>query len=137
MPVNAALFLFLAAIVVSVFAFLSIAAWVTAPSKERQARDRFALLKTLAEQPGENAVRILDILQKEDQARAAKRARHERRSWTDSGIILIAVGLGLAGMLLVHGDRGDWSVGLIPLLLGLAMILIGLFRNHATNKETK
>jgi hypothetical protein len=137
MPVNAALFLFLAAIVVSVFAFLSIAAWVTAPSKERQARDRFALLKTLAEQPGENAVRILDILQKEDQARAAKRARDERRSWTDSGIILIAVGLGLAGMLLVHGDRGDWSVGLIPLLLGLAMILIGLFRNHATNKETK
>jgi Domain of unknown function (DUF6249) len=134
MPVNAALFLFLAAIVVSVFAFLSIAAWVTAPSKERQARDRFALLKTLAEQPGENAVRILDILQKEDQARAAKRAR---RSWTDSGIILIAVGLGLAGMLLVHGDRGDWSVGLIPLLLGLAMILIALFRNHATNKATK
>jgi hypothetical protein len=131
------LFLFLAAIVVSVFAFLSIAAWVTAPSKERQARDRFALLKTLAEQPGENAVRILDILQKEDHARAAKRARDERRSWTDSGIILIAVGLGLAGMLLVHGDRGDWSVGLIPLLLRLAMILIGLFRNHATNKETK
>jgi hypothetical protein len=137
MPVNAALFLFLAAIVVSVFAFLSIAVWVTAPSKERQARDRFALLKTLAEQPGENAVRILDILQKEDQARAAKRARDERRSWTDSGVILIAVGLGLAGMLLLHGDRGDWSVGLIPLLLGLAMILIGLFRNHATNKETK
>jgi hypothetical protein len=137
MPVNAALFLFLAAIVVSVFAFLSVAAWVTAPSKERQARDRFALLKTLAEQPGENAVRILDILQKEDQARAAKKARDERRSWTDSGIILIAIGLGLAGMLLIHGDRGDWSVGLIPLLLGLATILIGLFRNHVTNKETK
>lgn len=137
MPVNAALFLFLAAIVVSVFALLSVAVWVTAPSKERQARDRFALLKTLAEQPGENAVRILDILQKEDQARAAKKARDERRSWTDSGIILIAIGLGLAGMLLIHGDRGDWSVGLIPLLLGPAMILIGLFRNHATNKETK
>lgn len=137
MPVNAALFLFLAAIVVSVFAFLSVVAWVTAPSKERQARDRFALLKTLAEQPGENAVRILDILQKEDQARAAKKARDDRRSWTESGIILIAIGLGLAGMLLVHGDRGDWSVGLIPLLLGLATILIGLFRNHVTNKETK
>jgi hypothetical protein len=97
MPVNAALFLFLAAIVVSVFAFLSIAAWVTTPSKERQARDRYALLKTLAEQPGENAVRILDILQKEDQARAAKRARDERKSWTDSGIILIAIGLGSRG----------------------------------------
>ena len=137
MPVNAALFLFLAAIVVSVFALLSVAVWVTTPSRERQARDRSALLKTLAEQPGENAVRILDILQKEDQARAAKKARDERRSWTDSGIILIAIGLGLAGMLLIHGDRGDWSVGLIPFLLGLATILIGLFRNLATNKETK
>lgn len=137
MPVNAALFLFLAAIVVSVFALLSVAVWVTTPSRERQARDRFALLKTLAEQPGENAVRILDILQKEDQARAAKKARDERRSWTDSGIILIAIGLGLAGMFLIHGDRGDWSVGLIPLLLGLATILIGLFRNHVTNKEEK
>lgn len=137
MPVNAALFLFLAAIVVSVFAFLTVAAWVNAPSKERQARDRFALLKTLAEQPGQNAVRILDILQKEDQARAAKKARDERRSWIDSGIILIAIGLGLAGMLQVLGDRGDWSVGLIPLLLGLATVLIGLFRNRVTNKETK
>lgn len=137
MPVNAALFLFLAAIVVSVFAFLSVAAWVNAPSKERQARDRFALLKTLAEQPGENAVRILEILQKEDQARSAKKARDERRTWTDSGIILIAIGLGLGGMFLILGDRGDWSVGLIPLLLGLATILIGLFRNRVTNKETK
>ena len=97
MPVNAALFLFLAAIVVSVFAFLSLVARVTAPSKEHQARDRFALLKTLAELSGENATRVLDILQKEDQARAARRARDERRSWVDGGVILIAVGLGLGG----------------------------------------
>ena len=136
MPVNAALFIFLAATVVSVFVFLSIVAWVTAPSKERQVRDRFALLKTLAELPGENAARVLDILQKEDQARIAKRGRDERRSWIDGGIILIAVGLGLAGML-IHGDAGDWSVGLIPLLLGLAMILIGISRNEKPRKETK
>jgi hypothetical protein len=137
MPVNAALFIFLAATVVSVFVFLSIVAWVTAPSKERQARDRFALLKTLAELPGENAARVLDILQKEDQERIAKRGRDERRSWVEGGIILIAIGLGLAGMLMVHGDSGNWSVGLIPLLLGLAMILIGIFKNDTTHKETK
>jgi hypothetical protein len=45
--------------------------------------------------------------------------------------------LGLAWMLLILGERGDWSVGLLPLLLGLATILIGLFRNHVTSKETK
>lgn len=46
---------------------------------------------------GENATRVLDILHKEDQARAARRARDERRSWVDGGVILIAVGLGLGG----------------------------------------
>ena len=137
MPVNAAIFFFLAAIVVAVFAFLSIVVWVSAPSKERQARDRFALLKTLAEQPGENAARILDLLQKEDKSRAAKRERDERRSWIDSGVILTAIGLGLTGMLMALGGRYDGSVGLIPLLLGIALLLIGLFRNNATNKETK
>ena len=137
MPVNAAIFFFLAAIVVAVFAFLSIVVWVSAPSKERQARDRFALLKTLAEQPGENAARVLDLLQKEDKSRAAKRERDERRSWIDSGVILIAIGLGLTGMLMALGGRYDWSVGLIPLLIGIALMLIGLFRNNATNKETK
>jgi hypothetical protein len=136
MIVNAALFLFLAAIVVSVFAFLSIVAWITVPAKERQARDRFALLKTLAELPGENAARVLDLLQQDDEARAARRERDERRSWTDSGIILIAVGFGLTGML-APGGHGNWSVGLIPLLLGLALIFIGLFRKPATKKETK
>jgi hypothetical protein len=137
MPVNAALFIFLAATVVSVFVFLSIVAWVTAPSKERQVRDRFALLKTLAELPGENAARVLDILQKEDLERIAKRGRDERRGWVEGGIILIAIGLGLAGMLMVPGDSGDWSVGLIPLLLGTAMILIGISRNEKPRKETK
>jgi hypothetical protein len=136
-PVNAALFIFLAATVVSVFVFLSIVAWVTAPSKERQARDRFALLKTLAELQGENAARVLDILQKEDQARIAKRGRDKRRDWVDGGIILIAIGLGLAGMLMGSGNSGDWSVGLIPFLLGTAMILIGIFRNEKPQKETK
>jgi hypothetical protein len=137
MTANAALFLFLAAIVVSVFAFLSLVAWVTAPSKERQARDRFALLKTLAELPGENAARVLDILQKEDQARTARRAHDERRSWVDGGIVLVAIGLGLAVMLMAHGDSGNWSVGLIPGLLGIAMILIGILRKQTTHKETK
>jgi predicted cobalt transporter CbtA len=134
MPVHAALFLFLAAIVVSVFAFLSAAAWITVPAKERQARDRFALLKTLAELPGENAARVLDLFQKDDEARAARRERDERRSWTDSGVILVAIGFGLAGMLVVLGGHGSWSVGLIPSLLGCALIFIGLFRKSATKK---
>ena len=58
MSVNQSLFLFLAAAVTGMFGFLSVVVYVSTPSKERQARDRMALLKTLAEQPGENAVRF-------------------------------------------------------------------------------
>lgn len=134
MPTNAVMLIFVAAIVVAVFAFLSIVAWVTAPAKERQARDRFALLKALAEQPGENARRVLDLLEQEDKERALKKARDERRSWLDGGIILIAIGLGLTGMLMAHGGLDDWSAGLIPFVLGLALMLIGYFRG---SKEAK
>jgi hypothetical protein len=49
------LFLFLAGAVIAVFAFASIVVLVTTPARERQARDRMALLKTLAENPSEQA----------------------------------------------------------------------------------
>jgi hypothetical protein len=130
MLLNAAMFLFLAAIVISVFAFLSINTWVSAPSKERLARDRFALLKTLAEQPGENAARVLQILQNEDEERIQRRQREERRGWIDGGLILIALGLGLGGMLALFANRTEWPVGLIPFFLGCALLAIGLSRDH-------
>ena len=82
MPLNAAMFLFLAATVVAVFAFLSIAVWVTAPAQERRARERMQLLKSVAEQPGENASRVLDMLREEDRRRdkdGGRRAERIRR----------------------------------------------------------
>ena len=78
MPVNAALFLFLAAAVVAVFAFCSIVVWVSTPARERQARDRLALLKTLAEHPGENARQILEWLRTEDEKRTERKEREEK-----------------------------------------------------------
>lgn len=136
MPVSTALFPFLAAIVVSMFAFLATATWVTTHSRERLARERMALLKTLAEQPGENAARILDVLQKGDQARASKRAIEERRKWTDHGILLIAFGFGVAGMLEVFVGSGVWSVCLMPIFVGLAMICVGRLRNYPAKTGT-
>lgn len=136
MPMSTPLLPFLAVIVVSAFVFLTTATWATTHSRERLARERMALLKTLAEQPGENAARILDVLQKGDQARAAKRAIEERRNWTDRGIILVAFGVGVAGMLGVFVGSGVWSVCLLPFLVGLAMILIGLLRNYPAKRDT-
>jgi hypothetical protein len=131
MPANAALFLFLAAAVVSVFAFCSIVVWVTFPARERQARDRAALLKTLAEQPGDNARQILDMLREEDARRIARKAREERQGWISGGVCTIAVGVALGVMTAVLDTKGGtWSVGLIPLLIGLALLGVGLSRKE-------
>jgi len=83
-----------------------------------QARERLALLQALAQNPGENALRVLEFLREEDARRAANRARQDRRGWIAGGLIMMAVGAGLGGMLLEIGDRGDWAVGLIPFMIG-------------------
>ena len=125
MSTNAALFLFLAAAVIAVFAFSSIVVWVSTPARERQARDRLALLKTLAEHPGEHARQVLDLLREEDEAPARKKEREEQKGWIAGGLIVIAVGVGLGVMLVILGDRGDWTVALIPFLIGCVLLVVG------------
>jgi hypothetical protein len=125
MPTNVAMFLFLGAAVVAVFAFCSIVVWVSVPLRERQARERLALLQALAENPGENAMRVLEFLREEDARRAANRARQDRKSWIVGGLIMMAVGAGLGVMLLEIGDRGDWAVGLIPFMIGCVLVVVG------------
>lgn len=120
------LFFFLAAAVIAVFAFLSIAFWSTAPSRERAARDRLALLKTIAEQPGENALRVLDLLRQEDERRYHKKQREERMGWISGGVITMSVGLGLGAMIFILEGSTAWSVGLIPFMVGAALFGIGL-----------
>jgi hypothetical protein len=130
MQQNVAMFLFLAAVVVAVFAFLSIVAWVSAPSREREVRDRLALLKTLAEQPGENAARILAMLREQDEKRMLKREREERRGWITGGLTVMAAGAGMGVMLGVLGDRGAWTLGLIPFLIGCVIFGTGIFAHR-------
>ena len=133
---GAAMFLFLAAAVVAVFAFCSIVVWVTVPARERQARDRLALLKALAENPGENAQKVLDWLREEDARRVEKKERDERRSWFSGGLITMAAGVGLGAMLITLGHGDAWSVALIPFLIGCVLLGLGLFGNRA-RKEVK
>jgi len=135
MPTNVALFLFLGAAVVAVFAFCSIVVWVSAPLRERQARERLALLRALAENPGENALRVLEFLREEDARRAMNRARQDRKGWIVGGLIMMAVGAGLGGMLLEIGDRGDWTVGLIPFLIGCVMVTVGALMKPAAARQ--
>ena len=137
MPTNAAMFLFLAAAVVAVFAFSSIVAWISTPARERQARDRLALLKTLAEHPGDHAKQVLDFLREEDKIRTRKKEREDQRGWIVGGLIVTAVGIGLGVMLGVLGDRGDWSVALIPLLIGCVLLGTGMLGYRTSDQAGK
>ena len=130
METGAAMFLFLAAASVAVFAFLSIAVWVSAPAQERKSRDRIALLKTLAESPSENATRVLDMLREEEERRRERKERDERKGYILGGLITMAVGVGLAAMLMILGSHGSWSVGLIPFLIGGVLFGAGLAVNR-------
>jgi len=129
MPANMTLFwplfLFLTATVVAVFTFVSVAHWVGAQSRERQARDRYALLKALAEMPGENARRILDVIVEQDLRKAIK----DRSEQLMGGLITLAVGASLSIMLatLSHNEPGVWTVGLIPASVGASLIVFNLF----------
>lgn len=127
MTTDAALFLFLAAVVIAVLAFASIVVWVNGPARERQVRDRMALLKTLAESPSAQAREVLDYLREEDRARTRKKEREERRGWTAGGLILLAVGIALAVMAVGLNNPKAASVGVIPVLIGCVLLGIAGF----------
>ena len=129
MPANAAMFLFLAAAVVAVFAFLSIAVWVNGPAHERLARERLALLRTVAENQNENAREVLDMLRREDEKRAARKAREERQGWIVGGLIVIAIGVGLGIMMIALEGGRTWTLAAIPLLIGAVLLGVGLHTN--------
>jgi len=129
---NAALFLFLAAVVVSLFAFLSMALWVSAQARERRSRDRFALLKSLAEHPGENAQQILNMLREEEDARVARSIQEKRRGFLVGGLIVASAGLGLSVLLAAIVHENIWTVGLIPLLIGCVLFFTGLSTNRGS-----
>jgi Flp pilus assembly protein TadB len=133
---NPALFLFLAAAVIAVFAFASIFVWVNGPARERQARDRLALLKTLAESPSPQAREVLDYLREEDRSRARKKEREERRGWIVGGFVLIAIGIALAVMGIALGDPKAGSVGLIPFLIGCVLLGVAGFAARG-GRETR
>ena len=131
MSSGTALFLFLAAASIGLFAFLSVAVWASAPAQERQARDRLALLKTLAESPGENAARVLEMLLQEEENKRIRKLREERRGYMLGGLITMAVGVGLGAMFVVlPGKSGAWTVSLIPFLIGCVLFGAGLAMNR-------
>jgi hypothetical protein len=126
--VNAPLYFFLAAAVVAVFTFMSVAVWIGARSGERRSRDRAALLRSIAEQPSENARLVLEHLREQDARRERQARWQEQKGTLQGGLIMVAIGLALAIMMEAMAPRtGAWAVGMIPLLIGVALFVFVRF----------
>ncbi len=117
-----AVFLFLSVGAVALFGFIAVASWSDARRKEREAYYKSETLKKLSESQGPAAV--LDLLREENRQAAAKRKEGLRLG----GLVNIAVGVGLMIFLagLVTEER-IYLVGLIPLLIGVALLSYSLF----------
>jgi hypothetical protein len=118
------IFLFVSVCVVCVFTFVSIASWAGTRQQERTALYRTELLKKLSEQPPENARLVIALLREEEVRKEAEK----RRGLLLGGSIVTAVGFGLMVMLVALVPREKaFTVGLIPLFIGIVLILFGRF----------
>lgn len=108
---------------VATFTLISIGVWVGSRKEEREAFYRADLLKKIAESPAESARQVIELMREEDRQEELRAARQQADGLRLGGFVLLAVGLGLGLMLeLLSPAHQMWSVGLIPALIGVALL---------------
>ena len=115
-------FLFLSVLILAVFSFLSVAVWSDNRRKEREAYYRCEALKRIAEGTG-GAVAV-DCLREQERIEARKRRERMRVG----GLVTTAVSVPFTVFVYVvtmPNRPGAWTLGLIPLCAGLALLAYG------------
>ncbi len=108
---------------VATFTLISIGVWVGSRKEEREAFYRADLLKKIAESPAESARQVIELMRDEERREELDAARQQVEGLRLGGFVLLAVGLGLGVMLeLLSPSQNLWSVGLIPALIGVALL---------------
>lgn len=121
-PESFGLWMFLSIGAVSLFVvFIPLVSWIDSRRKEREAFYKADSLRRLAEAPGDGAKIALEMLREEERLKRIK----AREGLKVGGLINIAVGVGLTIMLysLIGTKDSPYLVGLIPGLIGVAMLL--------------
>jgi len=104
---------------IACFSFLAVAIWAKNRRIEREAYYKNENLKKIAEAQGPSANTALEFLREQEKIRAV---RH-REGLKLGGLVTSAAGLGFIPLLrAVHPDHPVYLVGLIPLLIGLALL---------------
>jgi peptidoglycan/LPS O-acetylase OafA/YrhL len=118
------MFLFPIVATISLFSFIAVAVWSSARRREREAYYRSETIKKIAETPGGGSA--IEFL-REEEKNAARRLREGLKL---GGVITIAVGIGLmvfVGGIDRHNPEPTYLVGLIPLLVGAALLVYACF----------
>jgi hypothetical protein len=128
---SGALFLFLAVLMVSVFSFVSIAVWSESRRKEREAYYKAESLRRVAEIPGDGARFVIEMMREEERIQKDRERTQDvkkREGMKVGGLVTIAVGVGMmVFMANVSGDHSAYLVGLLPGLIGVALLFSALF----------
>jgi len=114
---------------VMVFSFASIAVWVTGRGKEREAFYKSENIRRVAESTNDGAKAAIDLLREESRLERLKK----REGIKLGGLICVAVGValmiflgiyqGAAGPVSAGHERAVCLVGLIPGLIGVALLV--------------
>jgi hypothetical protein len=101
-----------------------VSVWADARKKEREAYYQGETVKKIAESQGAGATSALELLREQHRI-ATLRARESVKL---GGLITVAVGIGV--MVMIRGlERHEpaYLVGMVPLLIGVAMLTYGYF----------
>ncbi|MGA3193585.1 MAG: hypothetical protein ABSD39_01160 [Terriglobales bacterium] len=105
---------------IALFSFLAVASWSDARRRERETYYKSETLKKIAESSGEGARAAIELMREQEKNSVKRRLEGMKLG----GLITAAVGVGV--MVLLRGldhDEPVYLAGLIPLLIGLALLL--------------
>jgi hypothetical protein len=105
---------------IALFSFLAVASWSEARRKERETYYKSETLKKIAESSGEGAKAAIELMREQEKDAVKRRLEGMKLG----GLITAVVGIGV--MVLLHGlehDEPVYLAGLIPLLIGLALLV--------------
>jgi hypothetical protein len=123
-PGPAFVFLFLAVGAVALFGFLAVAAWSGTRAQERESYYKNDMLKKLAESDTQSAVATLDYLREKERTAEVKSEAKKREGYLVGGLVNMGIGIGLMAFLAeISHDRALGLVGLIPFLIGVALLI--------------
>jgi hypothetical protein len=122
---------------ISVFSWLSVAGWADARRREREAFYKNETLKKAAEGQGPGATATIEYFREQDKNAAQRQLEKQRNSALRrseglklGGLINVAIGIGLSVFLhelLRNHNQEIYLVGLIPLLIGVALLVYAYF----------